>query len=158
MNQVNPKATAGCLVVIAALLPVVSYWTVGSPNPLAVYGTKGTFAKILISVLAAWLALGLLQLFQLWLMRKMIGGMANRPAEDVICPGCGLPLLQFIGSHGMPVICPQCKRFWHNGPACYNRGMPQAKVAVPLYPCPQCRAAASQDQDLFDDEAFNRLR
>src|SRR4029077_5546865 len=122
-QQVSPKATAGCLVVIAFLLPVVSYSIAGSLNPLDVYGGKGTVAKIFISVLAVLLTLGLLQLVQLWLMRKVIGGMAHRPAEDVRCPGCGLPLLLYIGSHGMPVLCHECKRFWHNGPGCYNRGM-----------------------------------
>lgn len=150
-GQANPKAAIGCLATIAIAVLIVSYHATASFNPLAVYTSGSIWAKIVVSLLAFLLATSLTQLLVGWLMRKFVEIGTHKPAEDVICPGCGLPLVQYISSHGVPIRCPKCGRFWHNGPACYNKDMPKAKIMIPIYPCPRCRSASSGDEDLFDD-------
>jgi hypothetical protein len=157
MNKVNPKAQVGCFILLAIVILLVSYLTVKSLNPLAVYASDNILAKIIVTVLALLLTASLLQTLSVYVMRKSVEIGAGKPAEDVICPGCGHPLIDFISSHGLPLQCPNCKKLWHNGPACYNKGMPHASITIPTYPCPHCRSAASHDQDLFDDESFTHL-
>lgn len=152
-NQVSPKATVGCLTIIVIVILLASYLATASLNPLAVYASNSILAKIIVTVLAGLLAISLLQMLANYMLRKSVEIGTDKPAEDLICPGCGLPLIQYISSHGMPIRCPspKCMRWWHNGPACYNKGMPHARITIPTYLCPRCRSDAAHDRDLFDD-------
>lgn len=125
MNQVNPKATLGCLITIVIVIFLVVYSTTASLNPLAVYMSDSILAKVVVTILAGLLAISLLQLLANYTLRKSIELGTGKPAEDLICPGCGLPLIQYMSSHGMPVKCAKCGRSWHSGPACFNRGLPR---------------------------------
>src|SRR6266508_3989488 len=145
-SQGSPKGQVGCLAVVAILMVLITYWTTRSLNPIAVYASDSIVGKVAVSVLAGLMAVSVVMTIYAVLTRKMIESTAHRPAVDVICPGCGHPLLQFIGSHGPPILCPNCRRWWHNGPACYNKYMPQSRIAFALYPCPQCRSAALHDR------------
>ena len=157
-NLPNPKATYGCLTTIGVVILLVVYSTTGSINPLAVYASHSLLAKITVTVLAILLGFSLLQMLSMYLMRKSVELQAGKPAEDVICRGCGNPLISYASSHGPPIVCPKCKAPWHNGPVCYNKGMPHGNIMIPTYPCPNCRSAASHDQDLFDDEFYTGTR
>jgi hypothetical protein len=157
VGQPNPKAAFGCMTTLVIIMVLVVFWTTGSLNPLAIYDSGSLLAKICFTVLAALLGFSLLQLFGIYVVNKSVAMRAGKPAEDVICPGCGLPLLKFVSSHGMPIACPNsdCPTpEWHNGHMCYNKGMPKATIVVPTYPCPRCRARANHDLDLFDSDHF----
>lgn len=157
--QINPKATFGCLALLAIVILLVSYLATRSLNPLAVYTSDNILAKIIVSAIAilllALLVTSLLQLLGLSMMRKTIERGTGKRAEDVICPGCGLPLIQYIGSHGMPKQCPQCRKWWHNGPACYKKDLPPEAGMFSL--CRNCRSTASDNRDLFDYRDFTSL-
>lgn len=153
-NQANPKAQVGCLVILAILIPVVSYLASSSLNPLAVYASGSILAKIITSLLAVLLAFSLLQMLFVYMVRKSVEIGAHRPAEDVICRGCGLPLLRFSSSHGAPIQCPNCKKYWHYGPACFNKDLPPGTGLIHF--CPRCLSDAAHDRDLFDDGPFTR--
>lgn len=155
-SQANPKVTFGCLTAIVIVILLVSYLATASLNPLAVYASDSILAKIIVTVLAGLLAISLLQLLGLSLVSKSIEKKAHKRSDDVICPGCGLPLIQYSSSHGPPIACPKCENYWHNGPACYNKGMAHAMIVIATYLCPHCRSDASHDRDLFDDEGFTR--
>jgi len=156
--QVNPKGTAGCLTVIIVAILIITVVTTGSINPLFVYTSKSLLAKIVISILSLLVATSLLSLIGSFLMNKAVEVGTGKRAEDLICPGCGLPLMQFVSSHGTPIKCPKCLKIWHDGPACYNKDMPKPKITIPIYLCPQCRLAATQDQGLFDKDDFPQFR
>jgi hypothetical protein len=152
-GQASPKARVGCLATIGIAVLLVSYRVTASFNPFAVYASGSIWAEVVVSLLAFLAAALLMGLLTEWLMRKSVEVGAHRPAEDVICPGCGFPLIQYFSSHGVPIRCPECAVFWHNGPACYNKGMPKAKIVIPTYPCPRCRSKAARNEDLFDGGA-----
>lgn len=144
-EMVNPRASLGCLVVLIAVLIATAWFSVSSPNPLLVYKSGGIAAKIVISIVAVLLASTLLQLLYMTFLTWVISRSSKRPAEDVICPGCGNPLLRFISSHGVPVGCPRCERWWHAGPVCYDKDA--GDVPRILRPCPRCRAELERDDD-----------
>jgi hypothetical protein len=152
MSQVNTKAALTSLVVLSILILVVTYLATSSLNPLAVYSSSSTAAKIVVSLLGLLLLTGLVQLLSLALVRWQIRIMAKKPVDDVICPGCGLPLWAYMSSHGQPIMClnPRCHSWWHNGPACYSKGL-QKVISIPTVPCPRCRSAVSNVQDLTGD-------
>lgn len=153
-SQASSKAGVGCLAIYVIVILLVSYLAAGSLNPLAVYASDSILAKIIVSLLAVLLAISLLLRLYSYMVRKGVEIGTSKPAEDAICPGCGLPLIQFMGSHGAPIRCLKCGKMWHNGPACYNKDMPRATIVIPTYFCPHCRSAASDDRDLFDDAGF----
>jgi uncharacterized membrane protein len=152
MSQGNTKAALTSLVVLSILILVVTYLATSSLNPLGVYSSGSTAAKIIVSLLGLLLLTGLVQLFTLALVRWQICITAKKPVDDVICPGCGLPLWAYMSSHGRPIMCPNrhCLLWWHNGPACYSKGL-QKVISIPTVPCPRCRSAASNVQDLSGD-------
>lgn len=150
INQVKPKTRLGCITILIIVIFIISYFTAGSLNPLDVYAKGSTLSKIIVTLLLGIVFLSIIQLIFYFIMRKAIEMKTRMPAEDVICPGCGFPLIQYTSSHGMPIECPICKRFWHNGPACYNKGMKQNRIVFPIYPCPICRSGGNQDEDMFD--------
>jgi len=125
--------------------------TASSLNPVAVYSSDSTTGKVIVSVLLGFIALLFLQLLAWGAVRKQVSWASHTRADDIVCPGCGNPLLSFAGPYGLPITCPKCHRSWHNGPACYNRERPQPRIMVPKWECPSCRAAAStDDRDLFE--------
>ena len=156
-NQINPKARIGYLALLVVVILLISYLAAGSFNPLDVYSSGSIFAKIIVSLFLVLLAISLLQQIVSYVIRKSVEVGTGEKAEDVICPGCGFPLIQFISSHGMPIRCPKCGEWWHNGPACYNKGMPHAKIVFPTYLCPRCRSDADHDRDLINDEDFTQF-
>lgn len=149
--HINKKGVLGCLTTLLILMFVTTFLATSSLNPLAVYSVEGIAAKIIVSVSALFVAMGLLQLLTLVLLRWQIALVAKRPADDVNCRGCGLPLIAYMGSHGQPIVCPKCHVFWHNGPACYTKGMEQRVLLLPTTLCPNCRRDASHLEDLGSD-------
>jgi hypothetical protein len=157
-TQASPKTTAGCLAVIVVAILVITFMTTGFINPLAVYASNSLLAKIVVSILALLVVTSFISLLATLLLNKVVEAGTGERAEDLVCPGCGLPLIQFMGSHGTPIRCPKCLKTWHDGPACYNQGMPKPKITIPVYLCPHCRLAADQDQGLFDKDDFPQFR
>jgi hypothetical protein len=135
---VNKKVTLGCLTCMVVAMVVVTYLASSSVNPLAVYSSESIVAKVIVSVLLLLVLTSLLQSLTVAMNRWMIRSTTGKPADDVICPGCGLPLLPYQGSHGVVIICPKCRLPWHNGPACYSKGL-QQRVIIPTVLCPRCR-------------------
>src|SRR5882724_2517821 len=128
MRNQTPKGTLGCLTTVAVVIVLVAYSTTGSLNPLTVFASHSLLAKISVTVLGVLLGFSLLQMLSVYLLTKSVEIQAGRPAEDVVCPGCGLPLIMYASSHGMPITCPKCRTQWHNGPACYNKDKPSART------------------------------
>jgi ribosomal protein L37AE/L43A len=149
-----PKATGGCLTIIAISLLFITYLGSGSFNPLSIYTSGSISAKIIVSFLAFLFVSLLMQILGNFFIRKSVEIGEDERAEDVICPGCGKPLIKYSSSHGLPIRCPKCLKSWHNGPSCYNKGMSRSRIVIPTYPCPKCRSGSSEDQDLFDDDYF----
>jgi hypothetical protein len=148
LYQPTTKQIVINLAIFAGLVLLTTRLTTGSFNPVAVYRSGNAFAMVVVSLLGAFVVAGLLGLLGRAAARKAISAASGgQPAEDVICPGCGQPLLRFVGSHGNVVRCVRCRRLWHNGPACFRRGAVRARLLVL---CPDCRADATSDRDLFD--------
>lgn len=140
------------LLVIVAFVIAVSLISVGSANPVQVYEYGGWISKVSVTLLALVGTALLMNLFFAYLIVRSVENISGIPAEDVICPGCGNPLLRFMGSHGIPIFCPnsECpQRVWHNGPMCYNKSMEQPRIGYPKYLCPNCRDKLNSDVDLF---------
>lgn len=158
-SQPDLKATIGCLSILIVVILLVTYFTTASFVPFAVYGSNSILAKIIVSLFAVLMIVILTQFFMYCLMiygiEKVVERKTGERARDVVCPGCGLPLIQFMGSHGVPIVCPICPTAWHNGPACYNKGKPNPRIAFTAYPCPHCRETQAYDEGLFDDEGFS---
>ena len=146
--QVNKKVALGCLTSMCVVMVVVTYLASSSVNPLAVYSSKSIAARIIVSVLALIVLASLLQYLAILMNRWLIRRTTGRSPDDAICPGCGLPLLPYQGSHGVVIICPKCRLPWHNGPACYSKGL-QQRVIIPTVLCPRCREGAF-GSDLHD--------
>jgi len=146
------KAALTSIMILLTLILVVTYIATSSFNPLDVYSSHSLAAKIIVSLLGLSLCVRLVIFLQVGLLRIYIYATAKRPPDDVICPGCGNPLMKFAGSHGMPIMCPQphCHTWWHNGPACYSKDLPKV-IRIPTVPCPRCRAAGSSAQDFVSD-------
>ena len=155
--QVGTKATMGCLVTLAVGIVAVTYFTTSSANPIRIYESEGVWTKVVITVLGLMFAMGLLN----WIAKVaglwFLGRLANRPLDDVMCPGCGLSLVPYVGSHGHPIQCTKCGILWHSGGACYSKGLDRALV-LPTLPCPGCRdrlgrqESRANDMDLMGDE------
>lgn len=150
----NPSAgpKLGCLVALVVLILAASYLSVSSLNPLDVYISDSIIAKSAVSVFGALLALGAIQYVLGTLLRGWIRRSSGKPAEDVRCPGCELPLLPYVSSHGIPVICPSCKRFWHVN--CYRKEWPPDRRLPPPM-CPECQAGRGQDDPFVDLQRWN---
>lgn len=153
MNTQVPTSTKGgfgCLAVIVLIALSVTFAAVGSLNVLSVYSSGHLWAEITISILGAFLLLGISQIGQVALIRRVISSTSGRSAEDVRCPGCGEPLLTFTGAYGPPVRCPGCKRWWHRN-ICFRKGAePKGRV----WRCPDCRSIRDRDDDLFGNDGF----
>jgi len=96
----NARAQAVGIVVWLVIICLVSYGTTGSVNPVAVYGRPGTAMKVVMSLLLLMLATQLLQL----LVSRLVSGR---------CSGCGLPLVPYAQTHGAPVRCTKCGKWYH---------------------------------------------
>lgn len=143
------KSSMGCLTVLVIVTILMSYRSTGSPNPLTVYSSGSTFAKVAVSLLVIIFGAAVLQLLLAFLGRTIIAQSAGMPSEDVLCKGCAKPLLGFASSHGAPMMCIRCGSWWHSGPACFNRGRP--RNAGPFHLCPNCRSASERDSDILID-------
>lgn len=141
-SQANTRAAKGCLGVLLAALLGVSWLAAASLNPLAVFGSRSLAGKVAVVVLGMLAVSILVQLLVLFATRAAISRVSGRPADDVLCPGCGLPLLHYASSHGPPVLCPGCREWWHAGSRCFNRDTPERTSPLPMHPCPTCTATA----------------
>jgi hypothetical protein len=138
--KATPRYFLGCLTALAVAAALLSWLFVSSFNPWRVYTTDGIAGKIVVTVLAIMFAGMLLQFVALSITRAVVSKTANRPADDLICIGCGQPLMAFAGAFGPPYPCPSCRRWWHAGPNCYDKGRPPGPRLMSM--CPRCRAAA----------------
>jgi len=138
------------MTLLAIALLLTTWFSARTLNPLAVYARGGMGARIAISIMAILIITAGVQLLSQQFMRAMIARTANMPADDIMCPGCGRALIAFVSSHGVPVRCVQCGKWWHSGPICFNRDSPGNQRMI--RPCPSCVvAAASMDDDLMDE-------
>lgn len=148
--RTNLKGSLGCLTVMVVLLLVTAYVATGRLNPIAVFSAKGIFGKVVVSVSLVVIGAVLLQAFAQFFLRFQIRLTSGKSADDLICLGCGQPLMPFISSHGLPIYCPQCRTWWHNGLACYSKGL-EHQLSVPTVPCPTCRKKYSQSMGFFGE-------
>ena len=102
------KPFLGCAGIIIVLTVTASYLFISSLNPLDVYVSNNTVAKIIVSLLCAILVMVVFQFINKLLIMATIRMSTGRPAENARCAGCGFPLLQYVGSHGMPMRCGGC--------------------------------------------------
>lgn len=147
-SQFDRRVAFVGLLVMGGLLALVAVLSAGSANPLDVYGSGSVPGIVLASLLLLGIGSTLLQFAVQSVVLRAVEKQAGMPAQNVICPGCGNPLVRFIGSHGLPILCRECGGMWHNGPACYNAGMPRGKILAATYSCPRCRAK-KDDSDLY---------
>ena len=148
--QATPKRFLGCLTAMAVLALLLSFAFVRSFNPWRVYTSGGLGAKIVMTVIALYFAFVLMQFLSLSMTRIFIAKAANRPADDLVCPGCGKPLMAFAGVYRMPTPCPLCRTWWHGGPACYDKGRPPGPRF--LSPCPSCHEEEeAPERELYRD-------
>jgi hypothetical protein len=145
MNAYNSRGPQlGCLASLLVLLFGITFLTTSSVNPLDILQSDNLLAKILWVVVAVLLVSGALQYFFMLASLRMIG-------EDTLCPGCGKPVLQFSGAYGTPVRCPNCHRWWHNGPACYRKGLTGGMLSAEGRKCPICKEEERERSSLpFD--------
>lgn len=134
------KYYIGCSIflVITSLITVfaVTFSITSSLNPLSIYDSGNLAAIIAVSLCEIllivvglyWLAMK----FYLWSLSRMIG----ERVEDAICPGCGLPALQYVSSHGQIRVCPSCHKIWHSGRQCWRK---DSSIASFSEICPFCR-------------------
>jgi hypothetical protein len=144
------KAVMGCLGVLTVGLLLVTYLSTSSLNPVGVFSSRSLTAKIVVALLGLLIASALLRWVSLHLFRQTLRVMTGKPAGDVLCHACGLPLMQYAGSHGFPMPCPRCRQWYHMGPACYAKGLGQRSPPLGL-PCPRCRTVVASDRELFAD-------
>ena len=155
MTPAGTKQSAGCLTVLFIVVVVFSLFASGSLNPLAVYSSQSLLAKVVVSVVGTMFFVGviamLMMLLQWWMLGLVIQKTTGQRAQDVRCPGCGNPLLKFVSAYGPPRCCPNpnCKRWWHNGPNCYQKGDNRGLLAV----CPHC--VAEQRPNEFEQMSSN---
>lgn len=151
-TQVSPKASGGCAIALLIIILAVTLINVSSLNPLDVYKSGSTAAKIIVTICAVLVVTSSFQVLAFYMMQKNLelGNPTGVKVQDMMCPGCGKQLLKFAGAYGAPIKCPVCNKAWHDGPVCYNEGMPRKRIIVPIYPCPQCRSRISE-QEMFGE-------
>jgi hypothetical protein len=133
---------------VFVVILVATFMSTSSVNPLAVLDTDSLPAKVIVLGLGALFVLSLLQFLLLGAIGGRMGGK--------VCPGCGLPLLQFAGSHGQPTMCQQCHQWWHSGPACYRKGLEgSGLLSAASHPCPNCREESSRLGRFLKDDLYN---
>lgn len=90
------------------ILLVIAKLATGSLNPFEVFRGDSLFLKLVIGFFCFSLAMSvLLLLFQ-------------KGVENQRCAKDGLPLLEYAGSHGNPVRCNFCSRWYHGN--CFQAG------------------------------------
>ena len=152
MNKlVDTRAQFGCLTIVIIGAFVVTYMTTSSLNPFDVYSSDSIFAKIIVSFAIFQILLSIFMFIQIYSLRCYVRTFSGKPADDVICMGCGLPLIAYMGSHGRPIACPKCGTLWHNGPACYSKGLSKVVNITISIPCPKCRQAEARTETFLYD-------
>ena len=114
----------GCLFVLAVIGLVVAYKSTGSLNPMEVYQTGGLAAKIVVSALAAFVAIAFAAIMFNLIAQAMIVAQIRLSLigkdvdpKDLNCPSSkvcmGKNLLKFMGPYGFPVQCLPGREWWH---------------------------------------------
>ena len=91
--QISSRIAAIAISFYTMLILLISYLTSGSLNPLDAFATQNILIKILIIIFTTAIFFTFLALLSTFSVKKMITIKSGKRAEDVICPGCGLPLL-----------------------------------------------------------------
>jgi hypothetical protein len=81
---------------------VISKLATGSLNPIEIFKGDSILLKIFVGFLLFGFFAGIISLL-------FIGNL-----RDKVCPICGLPLMDYIGSHGKPVRCNYCQKWYHS--------------------------------------------
>ena len=150
MNQYTDRGMQlGCLATVLAIIAAVTFLATSSLNPLTVLNSDNMVAKIIVILLLVMFVLGCLQQLLIGAQIWRISRTSGRRATDLTCPGCGLPLLKFAGSHGQPTQCAHCSQWWHAGPMCFRKGLQVSMLRLALEKCPECRAKESS-RSTFD--------
>ncbi len=150
--SVRPMKLLVFVGIYLAIAVAVTFWAVGSLNPISVYGGDSLTAKIIVTLMAALAVVSILVLVQVLLMRAALRASTGRNPDDLRCPGCGHPLLRFAESHGAPVVCVRCRRAWHWRCFCRENPNGPGRLAQ-LSPCVICQNE-SEDSKTPDFEAL----
>jgi hypothetical protein len=155
MNQYTDRGMQlGCLGTVLAIIAAITYLATSSLNPLAVLDSDNMLAKVVVILLLVMFVLGCLQQLLIGAQIWNISRTSGRRAADLTCPGCGLPLLKFAGSHGQPAQCTTCQTWWHAGPMCFRKGLHVSVLRLALEKCPDCRAKESSRTSFDINDLF----
>lgn len=107
------------------IILVIAKLATGSLNPVEVFSGEDLFLKVLVGFFFFSLAMCVFLL----LFRR---GFANHR-----CAMDGLPLLDYVGSHGNPVRCSYCGRWYHT--RCFQAGGGSLMGGCKQPHCSSCR-------------------
>ncbi len=115
------------MVMYAVIILVISKLATNSLNPLEVFKGESLLLKIVVGFFCALILLSVVViLFQ-------------RGLEDQRCAKDGLPLVAYAGSHGNPVRCSFCSRWYHTN--CFKANGGSVLTGCKQEPCPTARPA-----------------
>ena len=150
----KPKTLIRYGVVLVVIALVTTFIVTSTLNPLEVYKSGSVVGIIVISLTASSLVGLSFSLIIIIMLRHLLRASTGQDPDDVRCQACSNPLLAFAGSHGNLIQCRSCGKWYHNGPACYSKGLPRV-VRSPLGTvCPECR----DKQSAPEDELYRNLR
>lgn len=113
------------MVMYAIVILVISKLATNSLNPLEVFKGDSLLLKIVVGFLLALMLL------------SVVAILFQRGLEDQRCAKDGLPLVAYAGSHGNPVRCNFCTRWFHAN--CFKSNGGSVLTGCKQEPCPSAR-------------------
>jgi len=83
------------------IVELITYSSLKSLNPFAVYEQSGLAIKILVSIFLGLMGLTLLQII------------ASKAIGERVCSACGLDIMRYAMARGNPMKCNFCGRWYH---------------------------------------------
>jgi len=83
------------------IIELITYSSLKSLNPFAVYEQSGLAIKILVSIFLGFMGLSLL------------GLAASKAIGEKVCSACGFDLMRYATARGGPMKCKFCDRWYH---------------------------------------------
>ena len=115
------------MVMYAVVILVISKVTTNSLNPLEVFKGESLLLKIVVGFLCALM------------LSSVVAILYQRGLEEQRCAKDGLPLVAYAGSHGNPVRCNFCSRWYHTN--CFKANGGSVLTGCKQEPCPTARPA-----------------
>ena len=113
------------MVMWSIVILVISKLATNSLNPLEVFKGESLLLKLVVGFLC-------------FLMVLSFGALLfQRGLEDQRCAKDGLPLIAYAGSHGNPVRCNFCRRWYHTN--CFKSSGGTVMTGCKQEPCPTAR-------------------